>query len=137
MGAATKGANNLNPGAQFFKTVTSTDYTTSAPRALQAQGITLQQNEAPMGTMHLVNASVAFSQSPGPLSLEAAALETYFGGLHAGAQRQAAWWAAIAPAMAMPPQLAGAVGHRARRPARRGDRLGRRDARPRWCCGPR
>ena len=37
-----------------------------------------------MGTMKLVNASVAFAQSPGPLSLEAAALETYFGGLHAG-----------------------------------------------------
>ena len=108
VGAATKGA-NLNPRAQFIKTVTSTDYTTSAPRALQAQGLTLEQNEAPMGTMHLVNASVAFSQSPGPLSLEGAVLETYFGGLHAGSQRQAAWWAAIAPALAMPPQLAGAV----------------------------
>jgi len=108
VGAATKGA-NLNAGAQFIKTVKSTDYTTSAPPALQAQGITLEQNEAPMGTMDLVDASVAFSQSPAPLSLEAAALETYFGGLHAGAQRQAAWWAAVAPGLAMPPQLAGAV----------------------------
>ena len=86
VGAATKGA-NLDPGAQFIKTVQSTDYTTSAPPALQAQGLTLEQNEAPMGTMNLVNASVAFAQSPGPLSLEAAALETYFGGLHAGAQQ--------------------------------------------------
>jgi sortase A len=108
VGAATKGA-NLNPGAQFIKTVKSTDYASSAPPALQAQGLTLQQNEAPMGTMNLVNASVAFAQSPGPLSLEAAALETYFGGLHAGAQRQAAWWASIAPGVAMPPPLAGAV----------------------------
>jgi hypothetical protein len=76
---------------------------------LQAQGLGLQQNEAPMGTMNLVNASVAFAQSPGPLSLEAAALQTYFGGLHAGAQRQTAWWAAMAPRLPLPAQLAGAV----------------------------
>ncbi len=62
-----------------------------------------------MGTMRLVNASVDFAQSPAPLSLEAAALETYFGGLHAGAQHQASWWAAIAPGVAMPPQLSGAA----------------------------
>ena len=62
-----------------------------------------------MGTMKLVNASVAFAQSPGPLSLEAAALQTYFGGLHAAAQRQAAWWAAMAPRLPLPPQLAGAA----------------------------
>ena len=108
MGAATKGA-NLDPGAQFIKTVQATDYRTSAPAALQKQGLTLEQNEAPMGTMSLVNASVAFAQSPGPLSLEAAALETYFGGLHAGAQRQAAWWSAMAPRVAMPPELDGAM----------------------------
>jgi hypothetical protein len=91
------------------RTVSSTDYRTSAPPALQAQGLGLQQNEAPMGTMNLVNASVAFAQSPGPLSLEAAALQTYFGGLHAGAQRQTAWWAAMAPRLPLPAQLAGAV----------------------------
>jgi sortase A len=108
VGAATKGA-NLDPGAQFIRTVSSTDYTTSAPQALQAQGLTLEQNEAPMGTMNLVNASVAFAQSPSPLSLEAAALETYFGGLHAAAQHQTAWWAAKASHLPIPPQLAGAV----------------------------
>jgi sortase A len=108
VGAATKGA-NLDPGAQFVKTVKSTDYTTSAPKALQAQGLTLDQNEAPMGTMNLVDASVAFAQSPGPLSLEAAALETYFGGLHAAAQHQAAWWAAMASHLPLPPQLDGAA----------------------------
>ena len=91
------------------RTVASTDYRTSAPRALQAQGLTLQQNEAPMGTMQLVNASVAFAQSPGPLSLEAAALETYFGGLHAAAQHQWAWWVAMAPHLPLPPQLDGAT----------------------------
>ena len=112
VGAATKGG-NLDTGAQFVKTVQATDYTTSAPQPLQAQGLTLEQNEAPMGTMNLVNASVAFAQSPGPLSLEAAALETYFGGLHAASQQQASWWAAMAPRLPMPPQLngAGVIGH--------------------------
>ncbi len=108
VGAVTKGG-NLSPGQEFIKTVQATNYTTSAPASLQAQGLTLEQNEAPMGTMNLVNASVAFSQSPGPLSLEAAALETYFGGLHASGQQQAQWWGAIAPGVAMPPQLAGAT----------------------------
>jgi hypothetical protein len=41
--------------------------------------------------------------------LEAAALETYFGGLHAGAQHQRAWWAAMAPSLPLPPDLAGAM----------------------------
>ena len=98
-----------------MRTVAATDYATSAPKALQAQGLTLQQNEAPMGTMKLVNASVAFAQSPGPLSLEAAALETYFGGLHAGAQHQGAWWTAMAPGLPLPPPDRGR-GDRARRP---------------------
>ncbi|MGD0746464.1 MAG: class D sortase [Acidimicrobiales bacterium] len=108
VGAVTEGG-NLNPGAEFIETVTATDYSTSAPPALQAQGLTLDQNEAPMGTMHLVNASVTFAQSPGPLALEAAALETYFGGLHAAGRRQASWWGTLAPGVAMPPQLSGAT----------------------------
>jgi sortase A len=88
-------------------------YTTTVPPALVAQGLTLQQNEAPMGTLQLVNDTLAFAQSPGPLALEAAALQAYFGGLHAGAQRQTAWWDALAPGVPMPPQLFGAtvVGH--------------------------
>jgi len=108
VGAATKGA-DLDPGEQFIKTVQTTDYRTAAPAALRAQGLTLEQNEAPMGTMKLVNASVAFAQSPGPLSLEAAALQTYFGALHAGAQQQMSWWSALAPRVEMPPELKGAV----------------------------
>jgi LPXTG-site transpeptidase (sortase) family protein len=107
VGTATKGG-NLDPGKAFIDTVQSTNFTTSAPPQLQAQGLSLQQNYAPMGTMNLVNASVAFSQSPGPLSLEAAALDTYFGGLHAAAQRNTQFWGALAPGVAMPPQLTGA-----------------------------
>jgi len=60
-----------------------------------------------------VDSTRAFAQSPGPLSLEAAALAAYFGGLHAGAQRQLAWWDALAPGIPLPPQLNGAsvTGH--------------------------
>ncbi len=98
---------NLDPGKEFTDTVHSTNYTTSAPPPLQAQGLSLDQNYAPMGIMSLVNASVSFAQCPGALSLEAAALETYFGGLHAADQRNSGFWGALAPAVAMPPQLSG------------------------------
>ncbi len=104
----TAGRGSLDPGNAFIDTVPSTHYTTSAPPQLQAQGLSLDQNYAPMGTMRLVDASVSFAQSPGPLSLEAAALETYFGGLHAADQQNAEFWGALAPGVAMPPQLDGA-----------------------------
>jgi hypothetical protein len=102
--AATTGTHLATPAQPMDE-----NFTTPAPAALVAQGLTLEQNEAPMGTMQLVNDTLAFAQSPGPLNLEAAALQAYFGGLHAGAQRQAAWWAALAPGVTMPPQLAGAT----------------------------
>jgi LPXTG-site transpeptidase (sortase) family protein len=107
LGTATKGG-TVDPAKEFVDTVQSTNYTTAAPPALQAQGLSLDQNYAPMGTMSLVNAAVGFAQSPGPLSLEAAALETYFGGLHAADQQNAQFWGALAPGVAMPPQLGGA-----------------------------
>jgi sortase A len=84
-------------------------YSVPAPAALVAQGLTLEQNEAPMGTMTLEGAtSGSWAQSPGPMALEGAALEAYFGGLHASAQQQASWWKAITvPGVAMPGTLAG------------------------------
>lgn len=86
-------------------------YRVPAPAALVAQGLTLQQNEAPMGTMTLEGAtSPQWAQSPGPLALESAALEAYFGGLHASSQDQPSWWGAItAPGVAMPAPLVGAT----------------------------
>jgi sortase A len=84
-------------------------YTVPAPPALVAQGLTLQQNEAPMGTMTLSgDTSPGWEQSPGPLALEAAALEAYFGGIDSAEQGQTAWWAAIAqPGVAPPVPLRG------------------------------
>ena len=129
VGAATKGA-NLDPGAQFIRTVTSTDYTTSAPPALQAQGLTLEQNEAPMGTMNLVNASVAFAQSPGAALARGRRARDL---LRRPARRRPAAGGLVGrhgarPGHAAPARRGG--GHRARRPARRGDRLGGREPDP-------
>ena len=108
VGARPQGG-NLDPGAALIKNARTIEYRSPAPPALQAQGLSLAQNDVPMGTMTLVQASVAFAQSPGPLSLEAAALETYFGALHAATQRQASWWSALAPGVPMPAQLDGAT----------------------------
>lgn len=86
-------------------------YRVPAPPALVAQDLTLEQNDAPMGTMTLRGAtSPQWAQSPGPLALETAALEAYFGGLHAAEAREAPWWPAIAdPALSMPVPLVGAA----------------------------
>ena len=98
---------SLAKGQQLVSTGQSYTFTSPAPAPLVAQGLTLDQNYAPMGTMQLVNASENFSQSPGPLSFEHTALEDYFGAVHAGAQQQTAWWAAMAPGVPLPPQLLG------------------------------
>jgi LPXTG-site transpeptidase (sortase) family protein len=85
-------------------------YTTPAPPGLVAEGLTLEQNEVPMGTLTLTgDPSTAFEESPGPLSLTAAALEAYFGGIHAAGQDRADWWSAIAPGVTMPAPLTGAT----------------------------
>jgi hypothetical protein len=79
-----------------------------------AQGLTLTQNEAPMGTMTLTgNTSSAWEESPGPLNLAAAGLQAYFGGIHSAEQVRNDWWAAIAPGVSMPAALANAeiTGH--------------------------
>jgi len=85
-----------------------TGYTTSAPPALVSQGLTLESNEEPMGTLTLTGQpDSAWAQSPAPLAVEAAALQTYFGALHAAAQKRADWWAALAPNVSMPSALSG------------------------------
>jgi len=93
--------NHTSPGWTF--------YSVPAPVALVAQGLTLEQNEAPMGTMTLSGQMTAnWEQSPGPLALEAASLEAYFGGIHAAEQLRPDWWAPIAgPDVAPPVPLLG------------------------------
>jgi sortase A len=89
-------------------------YTVPAPPDLVAQGLTLTQNEAPMGTMTLSgDTSPAWEESPGPMALTAAGLQAYFGGIHSAEQVRNDWWAAIAPGVAMPAPLVNAqiTGH--------------------------
>lgn len=89
-------------------------YTVPAPPDLVAQGLTLTQNEAPMGTMTLTgDPSSAWEESPGPLNLTSAGLQAYFGGIHAAEQGRNDWWGSIAPGVAMPAPLANAqiTGH--------------------------
>lgn len=89
-------------------------YSVPAPPALVAQGLTLSQNEAPMGTMTLTgDTSSAWEESPGPLALTSAGLQAYFGGTHAAEQTRNDWWAAVGPGVAMPAPLANAqiTGH--------------------------
>jgi sortase A len=90
--------------------IATVNYTTPAPPALVAQGLTLDQNSTPMGTMTLTGStSQAFQQSPNPLGLTAASLQAYFGGIHAAEQNRSDWWAAIAPGVTMPKPLEGAT----------------------------
>lgn len=87
----------------------ATSFTTPAPAGLTATGLTLQQNEEPMGTMSFAGSpSPQWAQSPAPLALETAALADWFGGFHAAAAGQAAWWSAIAPGVPMPAAMVGA-----------------------------
>ena len=83
-----------------------TQYTTPAPPALVAQGLELTQNEYPMGTLQLTGSpSPAWEQSPGPLAVEAGALEAFFGAMHAAAEGQSNWWQDVAPGVVMPAAL--------------------------------
>ena len=87
----------------------ATAFTSPAAPALAATGLTLEDNEEPMGTMTISGSpSAEWSQSPAPLALEAAALADYFGGYHSAAAGNQAWWQSVAPGVPMPAPLAGA-----------------------------
>lgn len=100
-----------SPSAPGWRQPAGTSYVVPAPPALVAQGLTLARNEAPMGTMTLTGRpALQWVQSPGPMALEAAALEAYFGGLHAAQQDRTDWWSAIAvPSLTLPAALTGAT----------------------------
>ena len=88
----------------------ATGYSSTAPAALVAQGITLETNEEPMGTMTITGQpDNAWASSPAPLALEAAALEQYFGGVHAATQKRSDFWSTLAPGVTMPAPLEGAT----------------------------
>jgi len=74
--------------------------TVPAPKALAAEGLSLQQNEAPLGVLGLAGSpSPAWRQSNAPLRAEAAALTAYFGIVRSAGQGQRTWWADLAPSV--------------------------------------
>lgn len=79
------------------------------PRALASQGLTLVDNETPMGRMKVIGSpSTSYTQSPAPLNVERAALEAYFAAWHSIAQDRPDWWSSFAPNVPFPASLAGA-----------------------------
>jgi len=79
-----------------------------APAQLAAQGLGLNQNPTPLGTLRLTGPlSRAWAQSSAPLQFQAAALAEYFGIARSAAQEERAWWADLAPLV--PVSAAGAL----------------------------
>lgn len=81
-----------------------TRLTVPVPSALAAEGLTLQDNPVPLGTMSIVGTpSTRFKEGPSPLDVEADALESFFGAQKAIAAHNTSWWSALAVAgLAMP-----------------------------------
>jgi hypothetical protein len=77
--------------------------TVPAPRALSAQGLSLQHNEAPMGVLGFAGSpSPGWRQSNGPLQAQNSALAAYFGVTRSAEQGERAWWADLAPLVPVP-----------------------------------
>jgi sortase A len=88
----------LDSGSPTGTTATAPVPEVPAPAALVAQGLDLQHNSAPLGSLVLTGSpSPEWSQSTAPLDDEAAVLSLYFAALRSASQNQQAWWAAVAP----------------------------------------
>ena len=104
---ATKGS---TPSTVAASHTFSQKYASTAPAELVAQGLDLSTNTQPMGTLQFAGSpDSAWCQSPAPLAVEEAALQAFFGGLHAAAQHRADWWSTLAPGVTMPAPLTGAT----------------------------
>lgn len=74
--------------------------TVHAPAALAAQGLGLEQNEAPLGTLTVSGSpSPGWRQTSAPLQDEAAALTAYFGVIRSAEQGERGWWSDLAPSV--------------------------------------
>jgi len=88
----------------------ATAFVSPASAALHATGLSLTDNEEPMGTLTETGTpSSQWSQSPAPLALQDAALADYFGGYHAAKVGNDQWWSSVAPGVGMPQALDGAT----------------------------
>jgi sortase A len=71
-----------------------------APKALAAEGLSLEQNHAPLGVLSLAGSpSPGWRQTSAPLQAEAAVLTAYFGIVRSAEQGRRRWWADLAPSV--------------------------------------
>jgi len=71
-----------------------------APAALEAQGLTLATNDAPLGTLDFQgDPSAAVQESPVPMQVEASVLELYFAAVLSAEQDRPTWWSVLAPSV--------------------------------------
>jgi len=71
-----------------------------APKALVAEGLGLEQNEAPLGVLGMAgSASSSWRQTSAPLQTEASVLTAYFGTVRSAEQANRSWWADLAPSL--------------------------------------
>jgi hypothetical protein len=74
-----------------------------APKALVAEGLGLEQNEAPLGVLSLAGSpSPSWRQTSAPLQAEASVLTAYFGIVRSAEQAHQSWWADLAPSLRGP-----------------------------------
>ena len=68
------------------------------PAALSAQGLTLTNNDIPLGVLDTEgNPSQLWQQSVGPFDSEATVLADYFAALRSAEQNRPGWWSQVAP----------------------------------------
>lgn len=71
-----------------------------APKALVAEGLSLEQNEAPSGVLSLAGSpSSSWRQTSAPLRAETSVLTAYFGIVRSAEQGRRSWWADLAPSV--------------------------------------
>jgi sortase A len=71
-----------------------------APPRLAAQGLGLDKNYAPLGTLTITGSpSPAWRQSSAPIKVHFAVLAAYFGVIRSAEQGERSWWAALAPSV--------------------------------------
>jgi len=71
-----------------------------APKALVAEGLGLQQNEAPLGVLSFAGSlSSSWRRTSAPLQTETSVLTAYFGIVRSAEQANQSWWADLAPSL--------------------------------------
>jgi sortase A len=71
-----------------------------APKALVADGLSLEQNQAPLGVLSWAGSpSASWRQTSAPLRAEASVLTAYFGIVRSAEQGERSWWADLAPSV--------------------------------------